>query len=128
MAIEEALNRVTTSVFGVDLHPVAVTLATTYLLAIGPERLARRVDVLNIPVYLGDSMRWEAADESMFSPAGDVVLYTTDQDQPQLFASEIRFPAAVVADVGRFDQLVNDLSRRASGREPGAPARTSAAS
>jgi type I restriction-modification system DNA methylase subunit len=48
-----ALEGVTNSVFGMDLHPVAVALAqTTYLMAIGPERLAQRTHVVSIPVYL----------------------------------------------------------------------------
>jgi len=35
----------------------------------------------------------------------------------ELFASELRFPAAIVADVGRFDRLVNELATRASDRK-----------
>ncbi|HUC37443.1 MAG TPA: N-6 DNA methylase [Acidimicrobiales bacterium] len=116
-----ALEGVTSQVFGVDLHPVAVALAqTTFLLAVGPERLAKRTGTLNIPVYLGDSMRWDAAEESVFTAAGDVVVYTTDGGE--LFASELRFPAAVVADVGGFDHLVNELAGWASNRPPGTPA------
>jgi SAM-dependent methyltransferase len=118
LPISEALETVTASVFGVDLHPVAVALAqTTYLLAIGRERLAQRTGTLNIPVYLGDSMRWEAAEESIFTVGGDVLLYTTDG--AELFASELRFPASVVADVGRFDYLVSELTARASTRQRG---------
>ena len=84
----EALERVTTSVFGVDLHPVAVALAqTTFLLAIGRSRLAERQGTLSVPVYLGDSMRWEAADESVFSAGGDVIVYTSDG--AELFANEL---------------------------------------
>jgi hypothetical protein len=118
----DALKTVTSSVFAMDLHPVAVALAqTTYLLAIGRDRLAQRTDTLSIPVYLGDSMRWEAAEEGVFTSAGDVVLHTTGEAQAQLFPSEIRFPSAVVADVGRFDHLVNELTSRASTRDQGAP-------
>jgi SAM-dependent methyltransferase len=116
------LTTVTNSVFGMDLHPVAVALAqTTYLLAIGRERLLQRTDAVNVPVYLGDSMRWEAAGENVFTSAGDVVLHTAGESQGQLFGSEIRFPASVVADVGRFDHLVNELAARASSRQPGEP-------
>jgi SAM-dependent methyltransferase len=114
-----ALEGVTNSVFGMDLHPVAVALAqTTYLMAIGPERLAQRTHVVSIPVYLGDSMRWESAEDIALTLSGDVVLSTAEQSQAQLFGSEIRFPAAVVANVRGFDDLVNDLTRRASNREP----------
>lgn len=122
MDASAGLASVTESVFGMDLHPVAVALAqTTYLLAIGKDRLAARVDSLNIPVYLGDSMRWEAAEEGVFTSTGDVVLHATGQAQTQLFGPEIRFPADVVRDVGRFDHLVNDLTGKASNREPGSP-------
>ncbi|MGA2319736.1 MAG: N-6 DNA methylase [Solirubrobacteraceae bacterium] len=118
----ETLSTVTNSIFGMDLHPVAVTLAqTTYLLAIGRDRLLQRIDAVNIPVYLGDSMRWEAAAENVFTSSGDVVLHTAGEAQGQLFGSEIRFPASVVADVGRFDHLVNELATRASSRQPGEP-------
>ena len=43
-------------VFGVDVHPVAVTLArVTYLLAIGHGRLtASDRKALSVPVYLGE--------------------------------------------------------------------------
>ena len=118
----ETLTSVTNSIFGMDLHPVAVTLAqTTYLLAIGRDRLLQRTDPVSVPVYLGDSMRWEAAAESVFTSAGDVVLHTAGESQGQLFGSEIRFPASVVADVGRFDHLVNELATLAANREPGEP-------
>ncbi len=120
--MSQALPSLTETVFGMDLHPVAVALAqTTYLLAIGQSRLSQRTETLNIPVYLGDSMRWEAAEEGVFTSAGDVVLHTSAQAQAQLFGSEIRFPAAVVKDVGRFDHLVTELVAKASGRPPGSP-------
>ncbi len=115
----EALERVTTSVFGVDLHPVAVALAqTTFLLAIGRSRLAERQGTLSVPVYLGDSMRWEAADESVFSAGGDVVVYTSDG--AELFRERVALPVAVVADVQRFDRLVGELTAKASSRPAGA--------
>ncbi|HXH88433.1 MAG TPA: N-6 DNA methylase, partial [Gaiellaceae bacterium] len=52
---KDALAHVVQRVAGLDLHPVAVTLArVTYLLAIGRDRLADRGE-LTIPIYLGDS-------------------------------------------------------------------------
>jgi len=118
----EALASVTGQVFGLDLHPVAVILAqVTYLLAIGTERLAARTGRLSVPVYLGDSMRWEAAEENFLTPSGEVVVPTGDGHQ--LFAAELRFPAETVADVARFDQLVDALAERAANRSPGTPRR-----
>jgi len=59
-SVREVLDGVTRHVIGMDLHPVAVTLArVTYLLAIGRERLTdpSRGNI-QIPVYLGDSIQW----------------------------------------------------------------------
>jgi hypothetical protein len=42
LQVGELIERVTRQVIGMDLHPVAVTLArVTYLLAIGPATVAR---------------------------------------------------------------------------------------
>ena len=62
-------------------------------------------------------MRWESADDTMFTAGGDIVLHTTDGGQ--LFASELRFPVGVVADVGRFDQVVTEIVDRATTRAVG---------
>ena len=115
-----ALTGVTESVFGLDLHPVAVVLAqVTYLLAIGRERLAERTGPLTVPVYLGDSMRWEQQEESLLAQEGEVVVPISGG--LQLFGSELRFPASVATNTSRFDQLVETLAARASSRASGAP-------
>jgi N-6 DNA Methylase len=60
MVTPDAILGVTTHVVGVDVHPVAVTLArVTYLLAIGMRRL-QEADrpAFAVPVYLGDSVQW----------------------------------------------------------------------
>jgi hypothetical protein len=115
----EAVNGVVSQVFGIDLHPVAVTLArVTYVLAIGTARLQDR-DPLTIPVYLGDSIQLNQS-TSVLSSAG-MTIHTTDG--LELFARELNFPESLVADVGRFDRLVEDLAtkaatRTASGKPP----------
>lgn len=111
----EALRRVVTQVQGIDLHPVAVTLArVTYLLALTPTRLRDRGE-LSIPVYLGDSVRWEQ-DETLLSQGG-ITIHTSDG--MELFAQELHFPEGVVQDPPRFDRLVADLAARASDRKTG---------
>jgi hypothetical protein len=57
----EAIASVTQHVLGMDLHPVAVTLArVTYLLAIGHQRLASPdCGPIEVPIYLRDSMQWQ---------------------------------------------------------------------
>lgn len=119
-SLAHAIASVVEHVFGMDLHPVAVVLAqVTYLLAIGPERLADASAALSIPVYLGDSMRWEIAEETFLAQSGEIVVPTSN-DQTMFSAEELRFPASVVSDPRRFDRLVDELATRAADRRRGA--------
>jgi SAM-dependent methyltransferase len=115
----EAIQGVTEHITGVDVHPLAVTFArVTYLLAIGLDRVAAPDrGAVRIPVYLGDSLQW-GREETLLT-AGWLTVSTGTGEQ--LFASELRFPDALIADAGRFDQLVVELTDKAAGRAPGAP-------
>ena len=108
----EAVNGAVGRVFGIDLHPVAVTLArVTYLLAIGAERLQGH-DPITIPVYLGDSIQLNQT-TSVLSPGG---LTVNTADGLELFARELNFPESLVADAGRFDRFVDELATKAGTR------------
>lgn len=120
MPLGEALAGLTRHVLGMDLHPVAVTLArVTYLLAIGRERLTDpgrgRIEV---PVYLGDAVQWRREAGDLFS-GGNLVVEV--DDRKQLFESDLRFPEELLEDPGRFNQVVETMARRASDRRPGDP-------
>lgn len=111
----DAVAGVCRSIYGVDVHPVAVTLArVTYLLAIGLDRLQDRGEI-SIPVNIGDSLQW-GQDRDLLTDGG-LVVYTTDG--AELFASELRWPASVATDASVFDHLVSDLANRAVARKPG---------
>jgi len=111
----DALELVVSRVFGVDLHPVVVTLArVTYLLAIGRDRLADRRE-LTIPVFLGDSVRWEH-DADLFQEDG-ITIRTSEAMEP--FAKELHFPESLLEDSTRFDRLVAALADRAASRPNG---------
>ena len=99
---------------GIDLHPVAVTLArVTYLLAIGRERLESGTrGELTIPVYLGDAVRWEQ-DATLLHQDGLVVRTS---DKLELVEQELHFPEAVLEDPIGFDRLVAALATRAANR------------
>ena len=113
---KEAVAGVCSHVMGMDLHPVAVTLArVTYLLAIGAERLTASRGPVSIPVFLGDSLQWD--EEESLQTNGALVIYT--EDGRQLFASELRFPDSIVADAGTFDALIAELAELATKRERG---------
>lgn len=112
----EALAGVTGTVFGVDVHPVAVILArVTYLLAIGPARLRGEREELAIPVFLGDSLQWQIEGTALRDD--QLVIYT--DDERGLFTDDLTFPASVLGDPGRFDRLVREMTDLACRRERG---------
>lgn len=112
-SLGERLDGLTQSVVGMDLHPVAVTFArVTYLLAIGRDRLtAPDRGTVHIPVFLGDSLQWREQQGDLWN-AGNLVIRA--DDERELFASQLRFPDALLADAQRFDRLVNELATRAA--------------
>jgi SAM-dependent methyltransferase len=126
----EAIRGVVKHVFGIDVHPVAVTLArVTYLLAIGKERLgANRHPAFAVPVFLGDSLKW--GNQAIWSYEGlsiptddDYEMFVNETDCPagDNFNDRLRFPGRVVSDTEHFDELVDDLARKATARGSGDP-------
>ena len=74
------LEGVTRHVLGMDLHPVAVTLArVTYLLAIGRDKLTNPSrGTIQVPVYLGDSIQWQEQQLDLWT-AGNLVIPADDK-------------------------------------------------
>ena len=118
LAVPDILSGVSRFVVGMDLHPVAVTLARVpYLLAIGPELLRHpQRGPIYIPIYLGDSIQWEGQGTNLWD-AGDLVVPV--EDSAELFRTELRFPERLLDDAGVFDRLVEELAQLASRRNPG---------
>ncbi len=113
IANRDAVSGVADRVVGIDLHPVAVTLArVTYLMAIGNARLQDR-NAFGVPVYLGDSV--QLAEDTSILDAGGITIPTT-ADQQEFFAQQIHFPAAVVQNAATFDPLVAKLAEKARTR------------
>ncbi|WP_433494517.1 N-6 DNA methylase [Micromonospora sp. CA-248089] len=115
-----AVVGLTERVYGMDIHPVAVTLArVTYLLAIGKERLAAEDrGPIAIPVYLGDSIQWEqrrdlfgGLDTVTISTAGDDLV---DGGAGMLFGDDLAFPRRVLRDAATFDRLVTAMANKAT--------------
>ena len=103
-----ALDGLSGKVLGIDLHPVAVSLArVTYLLAIGRERLADETrGPITVPVYLGDSVQWtQKAD--LFS-GGDLLISTGIGEK--IFEDELKFPDHLLENAAWFDRLVEELA------------------
>jgi hypothetical protein len=119
--LASALDGLSSRVLGIDLHPVAVSLArVTYLLAIGRERLIDSTrGPITVPVYLGDSIQWtQRAD--LFSE-GHLLISTGFGEQ--IFEDELRFPDHLLANAAWFDRLIDELAglaikQRAQGTVP----------
>ena len=88
-------------VFGLDVHPVAVTLArVTWLLALG-ELLEHRPASLSVPVFMGDAMQWN------LRPLGNSAEVLVEvPDGPPL-----RIPAGVASDQQLFEAALEELNR-----------------
>lgn len=116
-SVADTLTNLTRHVIGMDLHPVAVTLArVTYILAIGRSRLIDpNRGSIQIPVYLGDSMQWREQAGDLWS-AGKLVIHTEDKKH-----NPLEFPDAILDDAAKFDQLVNELADLAARRKPKSP-------
>ena len=117
-SLAKTLMDLTDRVLGIDLHPVAVSLArVTYLLAIGRERLVDSSrESITVPVYLGDSVQWTQRVD-LFSE-GQLLIPTGTGNQ--LFEDELRFPDHLLINASWFDRLIEELAILASKpRDPG---------
>jgi hypothetical protein len=113
-----AISGATEHVLGIDVHPVAITLARlTYLLAIGRDRLQApgRPDI-RVPVWLGDSVQWRSPEANLWTREGLVIRV---DDGLELWASGLHFPSRLLDDAASFDRLVEALAQRAAQRTPG---------
>ena len=101
MPANEIVARCAERVFGIDVHPVAVTLArVTWLLALG-DLIQDRPATLSVPVFMGDSMQWN------LRPLGDTaeILVEVPGGPP------LRIPAGLASDHQLFEQALDELNR-----------------
>ncbi len=114
----EAVLALTQHVYGLDVHPVAVTLArVTYLLAIGQTRLAAADrGPIAVPVYLGDALQWEQR-RDLLSAEARITISTAGTDLVEgggtLFGDDLVFPSSILHDAGDFDRLVTAMADKA---------------
>ena len=128
MTAGDAITSLTSRVIGMDIHPVAVSLArVSYLIAIGNKRLKDPTrGPVTIPVYLGDSIQWEQHTD-LLAGLTEITISTAGDDLVSgggaLFGDELKFPLSVLDDASNFDRLVSEMADAAvdSGRDTRAP-------
>ncbi|MBE5502869.1 N-6 DNA methylase [Mycobacteroides abscessus] len=120
--VDDAVREATHHVIGIDVHPVAVTLArVTYLLALGRDNIKSDTrKELTIPVYLGDSIQWQQETDIFGSEAIRVRTDETDlfEEQGGMFSLDLHFPRSVVKDATGFDYLVSEMADKALVTDP----------
>ena len=127
----EAVRRAVENVAGIDIHPVAVIFArVTFLLALLPALRKGRRGTVALSVYLGDALQWNRAvtpdgeqQPSMFADTDTLEIYVpaitvSDPTPRRLDPAALLFPAAVAAEVGLFDQVLNNMIDFSARSEP----------
>jgi len=90
------------NVRGLDVHPVAVTLArVTWLLALG-KLVEDRPSKLSVPVFLGDAMQWNLR---RFVDGADVLVEVPGDEKP------LQIPAGFAEDQALFEQGLDTLNQ-----------------
>lgn len=99
---------------GLDVHPVAVTLArVTWLLALAPV-LPERSGQLTVPVFLGDAMQWNLR---RYLGGADVLVEVPGEAPLQVPAGFAEDQARFEAALGALNQgLTEDMTPAAVGR------------
>ena len=87
---------------GLDVHPVAVTLArVTWLLALG-DLVTDRPAKLTVPVFLGDAMQWNLR---QYVGGADVLVPVPGEERP------LQIPAGFAEDQAVFEQGLDALNQ-----------------
>ena len=117
----EIVSLAAEKIAGIDIHPVAVIFArATWLLALLPTFSEDRPRSLSIPVYLGNSLQWNARELMDVNELEIQVPPAVEGDKP----SVLRFPEDAVIDPNAFDELLDTMLSHA---EAGRPAKDLAA-
>ncbi|MDT7886093.1 MAG: N-6 DNA methylase [Thermoproteota archaeon] len=99
--LSEILNYVLTSIVGIDINPLATTIAkANYLIALG-ELLNVRTGPILIPIYVADSIKLPSITRTMF---GDIIAYDYVTNDVHL-----HMPVNVTKDRRKLDRVITAL-------------------
>lgn len=113
--LAEVAARCTGTVYGLDVHPVAVIIArVTVLLALG-ESLRDRADSLSVPVFMGNAMQWDVRRDEF-----DLVVDVPPEGKSEKKGGEtLRFPLTTCADGDMLDRVVAEMQVASEAGEEG---------
>ena len=112
------LNRLQSSVTGIDVHPVAVHLARAAWVLAAKPAIERATDAgyngsVSVPVHLGDALQLRFRADDLFS-AHEVRVEVGDE-----LNTSLAFPVSLVERANDFDALMGDVADAVeSGNDP----------
>lgn len=103
----ETLNHIINSVYGADIHPLAViTAKTNYILALG-DLLRNRKGKISIPVYLADTLKLpEFVKQSGTMIIDDKFVQKLPGYQVELDGNKLNLPQILLEDVVLYDNAI----------------------
>jgi hypothetical protein len=103
----ETLEHILDSVYGADIHPLAVMVAkTNYILALS-DLLKKRKGPITIPIYLADTLKLpEFVKQAPAEVKGGVLIPQLPSYQVELDGQKINLPERLFEDVAHYDQAV----------------------
>lgn len=112
MAGGQVLEHIRQRVVGIDVHPIAVTIArTNYILALG-ELLRERQGVVSIPVYLANSIRLPKSTSREPMGGYEEDVYTLEEGD-----ETFEFPGSLVANPNLLDAAVESMRQLVTRKE-----------
>jgi len=98
---EDVLNYMLTSIVGVDINPLAVTIArANYLFALG-ELLSHRKGSIAIPIYVADSIKLPEVKKTLYGGGGGIHVY-----EYEVNGYHLQIPVNVAKDRTRFGKVL----------------------
>ena len=116
----ETVQHILDSVYGADIHPLAVIVAkTNYILALG-DLMKKRRGVASIPVYLADAIQMpELVKQQKIEIKNGALVEQLPGYRVELDGKEVYLPEMLVQNLGLFDQaieLAKEYARQNKGR------------
>lgn len=106
----DTLHHILSSVYGADIHPLAVIIAkTNYILALG-DLLKKRKATITIPVYLADTLR--LPERWMKTEAADYEVTIDDRS--------VYLPESLLKDLTLYDEVI-ELTKEFARQNKGKP-------
>ncbi|MGB8275079.1 MAG: N-6 DNA methylase, partial [Alphaproteobacteria bacterium] len=116
----QTLQHILDSVYGADIHPLAVIIAkTNYILALG-DLLRKRKGAITIPIYLTDTIKLPTYErETKMVEINGAFVQQLSGYLVELEGNEIRLPEPLLDDLALYDQaieLAKEYARQNKGK------------